>query len=132
MSTEGITMSRYSMGDDMIRIRKDGKESPSYNHASEDPWYTHQGQEVAHELKSMFVDKENKRLQRTIEELKEDIKRHIKEKNQLGSKNNILKKKVEALEIENADLKYKLGSFLEEKTDTKVRKKLISVIRKQT
>lgn len=124
-SDTNLPVYRYDHKSDGIMDDHSGGMSNPYGEISLDPWDKHQEQKVVHELNSMSIKRENERLTA-------DNTRHIKEKNQLGSKNNILKKKAEALEIENAELKYKLSSFLKENTDIKVRKKLIGAIKKQS
>lgn len=118
----------YNMGDDMKRLRE-GSVDPylSYNHVSESPlWDKHQEQEqeeeVVYKLQNMFVEKENRKLKIEIKKFKADNKRHITEKNQLGSKNHLLK-------TENAELRYRLSSY--EEHTVIIKGKLLNAIKKK-
>lgn len=99
------------MGDDMKRLRDEAVDS-----------YVNHKKEVVYEVRTLLVDIENKRLKKENKHLVEENRRHITEKNQLGSKNDLLKK-------ENAELIYRLSSYEEGKKV--IRNKIVNVIKKQ-
>jgi len=132
-----------NMGDDMIRLRKEADEAdetedevyPRYNHSSDGIMDDHSGGMRPGELgvitgikntgKSDIRNIQHRmwtEVERERDQLKQDCKRHIKEKNQLGSKNDLLKK-------ENAKLRYRLSSYEEGKKI--IRNKIVNVIKKQ-
>lgn len=63
--------------------------------------------------------------------LRQRNKTHVTEKNKLGSRNDLYKKEVARLQIDNAELARKLACFEEDGEVAKIRSKLVNVIRKQ-
>ena len=78
------------------------------------------------------IAEDSDKLAKMNDQLRHTNTRHVTEKNQIGTKKTLLGKKVEKLRTENTELKRKLACFEEDGEVSKIRSRLVNVIRKQT